>query len=464
MTNRNLLAIFAISSLATAQTWTILTPAPFPTTLARRAGGFAYHPAQNGLVMYGGLQSGPTLTLNETWAFDGGVWTQLTPATTPPPRWGHRMVYDSRRGRLVTFGGRSPTTTAVANDTWEWDGANWQQIVTPVSPNARAFYGMAYDERRGVTVIYGTQSGSVAAGGNQTWEYNGTTWAQVVTPTTPPGLEQPAMAYDKGRGVVVMFGGFNGTPPGTDYRTTYEYDGIDWVLRPTVNAPVTGYRAGIVYDDTRGRLVLYGGFGAATAQQGTWEYDGNDWTQVASTGPAKSTEGFFGYLPTTGQTVHFGGSGPTPPGTVNNETWLYGGAGTAIAAPYGAGCATGVGIPSFLPTTVPQFGTNYTLTLSGAPALTVGVVIHGTDNLQLAPGIYLPFDLTSAGIAGCSLQVRPDLLLTELVAGGFTHVLPIPNLPTLFGTQLFSQALVLDNQAPNGFGGLSNAIHGALGN
>jgi hypothetical protein len=463
MITRHLLLTTLLASFATAQTWTLATPAPFPNTLARRQGGLAFHPTQGGLLMYGGLQSGPTLTLNETWVFDGVTWTQLTPATTPPPRWGHKMVYDSRRNRIVAFGGRSPTTTVTANDTWEWDGSDWQQIVTPTSPNARAFYGMAYDERRGVTVIYGTQGGSTALGGNQTWEFDGTTWSQAITPTTPPGLEAPAMAYDKGRGVVVMFGGFNGTPPSTDYRTTYEYDGVDWVLRPTANAPITGYRANMVYDDFRGRLVLYGGFGAGAAQQTTWEYDGNDWTTVATTGPAKSTEGYMAYLATTTQTVHFGGSGPTPAGTVNNETWTYSGATTAIAAPFGRGCATSAGVPSFTPSTLPQFGTNYSLSLSGAPALAVGLVIHGLDNLQFAPGFYLPLDLTAVGIAGCSLQVRPDLLIAELVAGGFTHVLPIPNTPSFVGIGLFSQALVLDDQSPNGFGGLSNAIHGVLG-
>ena len=462
--HRTALIALLTTGLATAQTWTLISPAPFPTTLARRQGGFAFHPAQGGLVMYGGLQSGPTLTLNETWSFDGATWTQLAPTTTPPPRWGHKMVYDTRRGRIVTFGGRSPTTTATANDTWEWDGANWQQIVTPTSPNARAFYGMAYDERRGRTVIYGTQSGSTALGGNQTWEYDGTTWSQAITPTTPPGLEAPAMAYDKGRGVVVMFGGFNGTPPGTDYRTTYEYDGVDWTLRTTVNAPITGYRANMVYDDFRGRLVLYGGFGAGAAQLTTWEYDGIDWTAVATTGPAKSTEGFMAYLPTTTQTVHFGGSGPTPAGTVNNETWTYSGATTAIAAPFGSGCATSAGIPTLAAASLPQIGSNYTLALSGAPALAIGLVVHGLDNIDLAPGIPLPFDLGSAGIAGCQLQVRPDTLVTELVtAGGFSHVLALPNNPSLTGTGLWSQGFVLDNLAPNGFGGLSNAIHGVLG-
>lgn len=462
------LALLACSATdLTAQTWTLQNPAPYPNTLARRAGGIAWHPAAGGLVMYGGLQSGPTLTLSDTWLWNGATWTQLTTATTPPPRWGHKMVYDSRRNRIVTFGGRSPTTTAVANDTWEFDGVNWQQVFPTQSPNARAFYGMAYDERRGKTIVYGTQSGSTigTAGGNQTWEYDGTTWVQVLTATVPPGLESPAMAYDKGRGVTVMFGGYNATSPGTDYRTTYEFDGVNWTLRTTANAPLTGYRTGMVYDDARGRLVLYGGYASATVQQVTWEYDGNDWTQVGTGGPGRITEGFMGYLPTTTQTVYFGGSGPTVVGTVNNETWTYVGATNAIAASFGTGgCATSAGAPTFAATTLPVLGTNYQLTLNNAPAVSIGVVVHGLDNTQLTPGVFLPFDLTLAGIAGCKLEVRNDLLLVEIPVGGtVTHTFALPANPALTGTGLFSQTLVIDGAAPNGFAGMSNAVHGVLG-
>jgi hypothetical protein len=374
------------------------------------------------------------------------------------------MVYDSRRNRIVTFGGRSPTTTTTANDTWEFDGTNWQQVFPATSPSPRAFYGMAYDERRGTTVVYGIQGGGVAGSGQQTWLYNGTTWTLAAPATVPPGLESPAMAYDKGRGVVVMFGGWNGTAPGTDYRTTYEWDGVNWTLKPTANAPLTGYRTGMVYDDYRGRMVLYGGYASAVAQQFTWEYDGNNWTQVGTGGPGKVTEGYMAWLPTTGQTVYFAGSGPVIVGTVNNETWTYTGAGTAIAAPFGKGCATSVGIATLAPASTPVLGNNYSLACAGAPAVSIGVVVHGLDNLELSPGVYLPFDLTLVGIGGCSLEVRPDVTAVELPVGGtFTHMFAVPNNPGLTGIALYSQVLLLDSLAPNGFGGMTNAVHAVLG-
>lgn len=458
-----LLAAFSVE--AAAQTWTQLLPAPYPTTLARRTGGMCFDLLQGKVLMYGGLQSGPTLTLSDTWTFDGTTWTQLSPTTTPPPRWGHKMVYDSRRNRVVTFGGRSPTTTATANDTWEWDGLDWLQVFPTASPNARAFYGMAYDERRGKTIVYGTQSGSTALGGNQTWEYDGTTWAQAVTAFVPPGLESPAMVYDKGRGVTVMFGGYNGTPPGTDYRNTWEFDGTNWTDRGVLpNAPLTGYRTGIVYDDVRGRVVLYGGYASAAVQRDVWEYDGNDWANVLpAVGPGKVTEGYMAYNPWLQHTVYFGGSGPTVVGTVNNETWTYSGPTTAIAAKFGQGCASGAGTPDLAPTTRPVLGTNYQLDLTNGAFSGIGVIAHGFSNSVSLFG-NLPLDLTNLGFGGCRLEVSTDAVtLLVLVNGAANQTFAFPNDPSFTNLQLFSQVVVLDNTSPNGNGGLSNAVHAVLG-
>jgi len=158
--------------------------------------------------------------------------------------------------------------------------------------------------------------------------------------------------------------------------------------------------------------------------------------------------------------VFFGGSGPA--GT-NNETWLYSGAGTAIAAPFGRGCATSAGVPTLQPTTRPVLGGTYTLTLGNGPAAALGVLAHGFSNTSSLLGA-LPVDLTLLGFAGCRLEVSPDASLVLVVLGGTaSSSVTVPNNAALTGLQLYSQVLVLDAAAANGNGGATNAVHAVLG-
>ena len=461
------LFLLAAAMPLTAQTWTQLAQAPFPqptTTSSRNGGGAAFSIINGGVILYGGLQTGVTAPQSDTWLFDGTTWTQLQPATTPPVRWGHQMVYDSVRYKVITFGGRSPTTTATANDTWEWDGSNWAQVITPTAPSARAFYGMAFDDRRGKAVLYGIQSGIVPAG-QQTWEYNGTTWTMATPATVPPGLESPAMAYDKGRGVTVMFGGYNATSPGTDYRTTYEWDGVNWTLRTTAAAPLTGYRAALVYDDLHGRILLYGGLSGGVMQKIVWEYDGNNWVQALSgVGPGRATLGYAAYDTAHSQMYFIAGSGPSTAGGPN-ETWTYSGRSVAIAGPYGNGCSGSGGVPALAATSLPVIGTNYTLTATNLPAgAAAAFVVHGFNNRQCALGA-LPVDLSLVGFTGCKLEVSPDLSLFTLGFGGTTQSsIAIPNSTSFLDMQLYSQVITSDASASNGNGAVSNAVHAVLGN
>ncbi len=445
-----------IATLSCAQTWTQSTPTASPS--ARRSAAMAYDPNLGKCLLYGGLATGPTTILGDVWAFDGATWAAVPSATTPPPRWGHRVVHDTHRNRLVTFGGRSPTITANANDTWEWDGVNWQQVFPTVSPSARAFYSMAFDERRGRTVIFGAQ---IPTTGGQTWEYDGTTWTQVITPTAILGRETPAMAYDRGRGVIVLFGGWYAASPATMYNDTWEYDGVDWRQVITPTAPTARYRAAFDYDDSRGRLVLYGGFGNATALTDTWEFDGTTWTQTASTGPVKSTECMMAFDPTLNEHVHFGGSGPT--GT-SAETWRYTGAYTALFNPFGKGCIGTGGTPAIQAISLPILGQTFALNVVNLPpAAAFTTLIVGFDN-QNGPFGPLPFDLGVFGLTGCRLETNLDLLLPlPAVGGAATISVGLPLDPLLAGAVFFTQAYTDDVLCPNGIGTTSAAGRGVIG-
>src|SRR5689334_6837893 len=59
-------------------------------------------------------------------------WIALSPTNSPPARSGLAMTYDPISGKTIAFGGFNGT--AYLNDTWSFDGTTWTQIATQSSP------------------------------------------------------------------------------------------------------------------------------------------------------------------------------------------------------------------------------------------------------------------------------------------------------------------------------------------
>ena len=112
------------------------------------------------------------------------------------------MAYDSARGVTVLFGG---SAGSYQNDTWEWDGTDWAQSSPVHKPTARTSHALAYDGARGVGVLFGGYEGSYR---DDTWEWDGTDWTQLFPATKPWARDNSHdLAYDSARGVTVLFGG-----------------------------------------------------------------------------------------------------------------------------------------------------------------------------------------------------------------------------------------------------------------
>ena len=65
----------------------------------------------------------PPAVLNETWTWNGSIWTQLAPASSPSPREAASMAYDSATNQLILFGGQTEGAETLYNDTWVWGAA-----------------------------------------------------------------------------------------------------------------------------------------------------------------------------------------------------------------------------------------------------------------------------------------------------------------------------------------------------
>lgn len=200
--------------------------------------------------------------------------------------WLGSLTYDEVRDRVITLTAGGPWTT------WEYDGSTWRQVPTATTPNGGA--GSYDSTRQRVVFLSGGPGGT-----NDTWEYDGTAW--LLVNTTSPWLRSPSYHHSLGR--TLAFGGGTLTAPTTDL---YEWNGANWTMISTTNQPPTwlGPRTQIVYgpmayDERRDCLVLFGEFhlsgsiGSGPFAK-TWEWDAvNGWSNPPAGGPNEEGELVF---------------------------------------------------------------------------------------------------------------------------------------------------------------------------
>jgi hypothetical protein len=184
------------------------------------------------------------------------------------------LVYDPDRNKLIAFGG-SPGRGVVNSITWEWDGAVWKKIEVP-GPEGRQAFGMLYDTKRKKIVLYGGMGNNPQEPFTDTWEFDGSKWTKIVAPG--PGKRLSAgYAYDEKRGLTILFGGVgaNGF-----LQDTWSWDGSEW-KKLSDSGPAKRAMGYMAYDKSRERIVLFGGrLGWPNDANDTWEWDGNKWEEI----------------------------------------------------------------------------------------------------------------------------------------------------------------------------------------
>lgn len=206
-------------------------------------------------------------------------WMRASPLVSPPPRDAHRIATDLAAHRVVLFGGWDGVS--YLGDTWEHDGVTWTENTAP-GPRARALHGLAYDEVRGVTLLFG---GVFSPGQNgylgDTWEYAGGIWTERSSAAFPPRRFDHAMVYDRKRDRIVMFGG-RGSSGASLMGDTWEWDGSSWTRALPAVSPTPRAGHAMAFDPVSKRVLLFGGVQLGGPIVGDmWSWDGTNWTQLS---------------------------------------------------------------------------------------------------------------------------------------------------------------------------------------
>jgi hypothetical protein len=118
------------------------------------------------------------------------------------------MMAGNAAGVTILFGGQG--TNSQFNDTWSFNGASWAQVFPTLSPSVRSDACMSYDSVNTLWVMFGGRNEYNYL--PETWIYKaGSTnnWSQVTVPNGvgPSGRIGAQMCFDTNTNRTIMFGG-----------------------------------------------------------------------------------------------------------------------------------------------------------------------------------------------------------------------------------------------------------------
>lgn len=176
------------------------------------------------------------------------------------------------------------------DDPWVWDGG-WEELPTAPGPRPgpRFAHALAWDAGRGRLVLFG---GAVPTSPGDDrrmlrddlwgWERGAGRWTSVSQPRGgPPARAWHATAYDPVRRHVLVFGGK--VARGQRLERTAElwsWDGERWALQAE-DGPAPRSGAGLCWAGGD-RVLLFGGSGEDGRLADTWAWDGAAWSAAAA--------------------------------------------------------------------------------------------------------------------------------------------------------------------------------------
>lgn len=273
--DRNRLLVFGGWRAAGGQTWAFDLGAPRWSLLApagqlppgRLGPALLLDAPRNRLVVAGGCRAGCSTPEPSVWALslEGTLaWSRMSTQEAPPGgRAAHTAIYDSRRHRMLIYGGLR--SDSLLSEVWElaFGGAiKWTRLETTGPAPRRAFHSAVYDRPWDRMIVFGGMDGSSAT--NEVWALGLSSsppaWTRLVPGgTEPSGRWGHTAIYDSQRRSMLIFGGFFGGFLADTWALSLDADPT-WVELPDLGAaPVGRWQHAAIYDPVRDRMVIFGG-------------------------------------------------------------------------------------------------------------------------------------------------------------------------------------------------------------
>ena len=204
---------------------------------------------------------------------------------------------------------------------------SWKVVATTEQgPGPRSRHCLVYDRTAKAAILFG---GIIWNSRSQlqsdTWELRNQRWYRIKLAQEPPARHRGAMVYDDSRGQSILFGGQGST--GAFLRDTWIYKPGGWQQRATGwwgSRPTPRCGHGLAYDEATRLTVLFGGIGCGDRPLGdTWLFDGSSWQRVAGEAPSPRRYAAFAYDPDLQGCVLHGGAEDDHGRRTFGDTWLF---------------------------------------------------------------------------------------------------------------------------------------------
>lgn len=228
------------------------------------------------VIVFGGFDG--TQYLNDAWSLSLGAtrfWTRLQPSgTSPPARTAACAVYDSVGDRVVVFGGTR--FGAYLNDVWALSLSGvpaWQQLSpSGAAPSGRQYAAVAWDAARSRMLVFGGYDGATLLGDAWALDLSGSpAWSLVSAGGGGPSPRTASGAvYDSPRDRLLVFGGSSAQGSLNDLWAL-SLASVSWTkLAPDGQRPAGRWGPGFVYDRRADRWLVFGGYGGGYLSD-TWK-------------------------------------------------------------------------------------------------------------------------------------------------------------------------------------------------